>query len=192
MRTNTKRVGIFTAAGLGAVALAAGAALPAQADDVVTNDESSTTTEATGSLDALQTSIRDALDLGLTGGDILEGGLVNVGDIGGGAILSGNDTPIGSGNDVSVDAPVASGNEVGNGNEVSPEVGNGSGNGNGNGNASGNDTSVGDVGAEVGDIAGDVSSEVGDVTGDIGADVDDAVGDISSDVDDLVDGILDN
>ena len=179
MRKNMTRAGLLGTAGIGAAALAvAGFALPATADDDISSwssDQTHTSVEAIESFDAFQTLLDDLIDTygnETTTGDVgIDGGLVNgplVSDIGNGPVLSGNDVsaPVGSGNDTSVDAPVGSGNEVGNGNVV----------------GSGNDTgvSVGDVGAEVGDLTGDIGAEVGDL-----------VGDVSTDVDDLVGGLLD-
>lgn len=174
MRKNVTRAGILTTAGLGAVALTiTGFALPASADDDITStDESVTSVSTLESLDLFQTWVDDvlalygndtsALDSGVVNGPIVDGPLVS--DVGNGAVLSGNDTPVLSGNDI--DAPVGSGNDVGSGNVV----------------GSGNDTGV---------SVGDADADLGDLTTDIGADVDGMVGDISSDVDDLVAGILD-
>jgi hypothetical protein len=175
MRKLTK-TGLMGTAGIGAVALAVtGFALPASADDTTTttsSDETHTSVEALESLDVFQTWINDFIAThgnNTNAGNVgVDGGVVNgplVSDVANGPILSGNDVsaPVGSGNDVSVEAPVGSGNEVGNGNNV------------GNGN-----TGVGDVGAEVGDL-----------TSNIGTDVSDLVGDVSSDVDSIVGGLLD-
>jgi hypothetical protein len=196
------RAGLLGTAGIGAVALAvAGLSIPANADDhaSTTAEETHTSVDALDSLDAFQgwASIDDALDTGdNTIGNLgIDGGLVNgplVSDVANGPILSGNDAPvlsgndvsapIGSGNDVSVEAPVGSGNEIANGNSI----------GNGTDVGSGNDTgvSVGDVGAEVGDVTSDIGTNVGDLTSSIGTNVDDLVGDVSSDVDDLVGDLL--
>lgn len=172
MRTNKTRIFTLATAGAGAAALAvAGFALPASADDrAPQNDTTSAYTELAGSVDAFQESFQTWIGdiaAGNTLGNVgVDGGLVNVGDVANGPILSGNDVPvvsgndvsapIGSGNDVAVDAPVGSGNEIGNG----TEVGNGSGSGNVVG--SGNDTgvSVGDIGAEVDDLVGDISGDI--------------------------------
>ncbi|RLK52708.1 hypothetical protein [Microbacterium telephonicum] len=195
MRTNLKRAAVLGTAGLGAVALSAGFALPAMADDGDhTTTQTATSamseiapwTDADATLGDFQLWVQDLVDAqggDVTGGDIT-GGDTNVGngsslvegplrgdvstrDILSGPIGSGNEipvgsgndasAPIGSGNDTSVEAPIGSGNDVGNGTEVG----------------------VGDVGAEVGDLTSDIGTEVGDL-----------VGDVSSDVDDLVDGIL--
>lgn len=230
MQTNIKRAGFISAAGLGVAALAVGVALPASADDTTATTTDLTSgfsngIEAVDDVDAIRDLVQNAIDSGdvsgetgdIAGGTLVEGPLVS--DIGNGALLSGNDTPvasgndapiasgndvsapIGSGNDTAIDAPVGSGNEVGNGTDIDAPVGNGT------------ETSVGDVGAEVGDVttdtgaelgdvAADVTGETGDVTGEIGATVDDAVGDVTSevgdavgdvstDVDDLLDGMLD-
>ena len=175
MRKNMTRAGLLGTAGIGAAALAvAGFALPATADDDISSwssDQTHTSVEGIESFDAFQTLLDDLIDTygnETTTGDVgIDGGLVDgplVSDIGNGPVLSGNDVsaPVGSGNDTSV----GSGNEVGNGNVV----------------GSGNDTgvSVGDVGAEVGDLTGDIGAQVGDL-----------VGDVSTDVDDLVGGLLD-
>lgn len=203
MRTNLKRATLYTSAGLGAAALAIGFALPANAAD--TQDIENSTTQSSSQTDTMTGDISawfddiasETLSLDGNGVSLSQGPLVsdvaNVSDVAGGPILSGNESaigsgndvsaPIGSGNDVSVDAPVGSGNDVASGTEV------------GNGNTTdlggvGNGNSVGDVGAEVGDITSAVTGSVGDVTSDIGAEVDDLVGDIGGDVDDLVDGIL--
>lgn len=191
MRTNLKRATLYTSAGLGAAALAIGFALPANAADTQdiensTTQSSSQTDTTTGDISAWFDDIaRETLSLDGNGVSLSQGPLVsdvaNVGDVAGGPILSGNESAIGSGNDVS--APIGSGNDVASGTEV------------GNGNSTdlggvGNGNSVGDVGAEVGDITSAVTGSVGDVTSDIGAEVDDLVGDIGGDVDDLVDGIL--
>tara|TARA_B100000378_G_scaffold151277_1_gene122084 strand:- start:540 stop:1295 length:756 start_codon:yes stop_codon:yes gene_type:complete len=206
MRKNITRAGLL-ATGFGAAALVTtGLALPASADDTISStDETVTTTSAMTSLDAFQTWVHDAIDAGgntaALDTTLVEGPLVS--DVGNGAILSGNDTPIGSdnsvdapigsGNSTDIDAPVGSGNDVASGNEVSGnDVGSGNDTASGNETASGNDTSVaddasiGDVGAEVGDVTNDVSGEVGDVTSDVSGEVGDVVGDVSSDVDDLV------
>lgn len=180
MRKLTK-TGLLGTAGIGAVALAVtGFALPASADDSTTttsSDQTHTSVEALESLEVFQTWIDDFIAThgnNTNAGNVgVDGGVVNgplVGDVANGPILSGNDTPIasgnevnapvGSGNDVNVEAPVGSGNEVGNGNS--------------------SDVSTGDVGTEVGDL-----------TNNIGADVSDVVGDVSSDVDGLVSGLLD-
>jgi hypothetical protein len=167
------RIGMMATAGVGAAALAAGIALPANAQERDWSDESSTTT-VTSSFDAFRAWVQDnVLGSGndLTAGNLgIDGGLVDgplISDVGNGAVLSGNHAPVlsgnevtapvASGNDTSVEAPVGSGNKVGNGNST----------GNGNVVGSGNDTGVS--------------------LGDIGADVDDLVGDITGDVDDLVD-----
>lgn len=196
MRKMTK-AGMFGTAGIGAVALAVtGFALPASADDHTTttsSDETHTSVEALESLEVFQTWIDDFIAANgndTNAGNVgVDGGLINgpvVSDVANGPILSGNDTPIasgndvsapvGSGNDVSVEAPVGSGNEVGNGNSV----GNGTDVGTEVGNGTETNTGVGDVGAEVGDL-----------TSDIGTDVSDLVSDVSSDVDGLVGGLLD-
>ncbi len=183
------RAGLMGTAGLGAVALAvAGFSIPANADDHTSSaDETRTSVDALDSLDAFQgwVWVDDALDakdntIGSLG---IDGGLINaplVSDVGNGPILSGNDAPVlsgndvsapvGSGNDVTVDAPVGSGNEVGNGNSV----------GNGTNVGSGNDTgvSVGDVGAEVGDLTSEIGTHVDDLVGDVSSDVDGLVGDL--------------
>ncbi|MES2866638.1 MAG: hypothetical protein V4703_07745, partial [Actinomycetota bacterium] len=116
---NTNRLGLLATAGAGVAALAlTGFALPATADDGSSSvDDSMTSTDVTGSTDAIQDIVRDLIlasgndtstgDIGLDG-PLVEGPVVS--DIGNGAILSGNDTPIASGNEVS--APVGSGNEV--------------------------------------------------------------------------------
>ena len=189
MRKNMTRAGLLGTAGLGAVALAVtGFALPASADDHTSSaDETRTSVDGLNSLDAFQAWVHDAIAANeneTNAGNIgIDGGLVNgplVSDIGNGAILSGNDTPVLSGNDVS--APVGSGNDVG----IEAPIGSGNDVGNGNVVGSGNDTgvTVGDVGAEVGNVTSDITS-------DIGAEVDDLVGDVSSEVDDLVSGLLD-
>ncbi|NYF16971.1 hypothetical protein HDC37_001796 [Microbacterium sp. AK009] len=185
MRKNITRAGVLTA-GLGIAALTVtGLALPANADTVSSADETQTTVSALTTLEAFQDILNDALqasgnatetgDLSIDG---VDGGLINgpivsgsvIDDVANGPILSGNDTPVVSGNEVqapvasgnetSVDAPVASGNEVASGNDT--------------------DTSVGDVGASVGGVVGDVGASVGDV-----------VGDVSGEVDGLVSGLLD-
>ncbi|MET0296405.1 MAG: hypothetical protein ABW024_03325 [Microbacterium sp.] len=166
MRTNKTRIATLAAAGAGAAAIAiAGFAMPASADD--SYEETTTHTQVAGSFDTLgeafQTWVGD-----ITAGNIgVDGGLVNgplVSDVANGPILSGNDVPVGSGNDVS--APVGSGNDV----AVDAPVGSGNEVGNGNAVGSGNDTGVS--------------------LGDIGADVDDLVGGISSDVDSTLNGVL--
>jgi hypothetical protein len=121
---NKNRLGLLTTAGAGVAALAiTGFALPASADDGSSSvDDSTTSTDVTGSFDAIQDVVRDLIlasgndtstgDIGLDG-PLVEGPVVS--DIGNGALLSGNDTPIASGNEVSgneVSAPVGSGNEV--------------------------------------------------------------------------------
>lgn len=164
---NQNRLGLLTTAGAGIAALAiAGFALPASANDGPDSvDETQTsTTDLTGSFDAIQDIARDlilASGNDTSTGDVsLDGPLVQgplVSDIGNGALLSGNDTPIASGNEVSgndVSAPVVSGNDVsapieapidapvvsGNDTSVDAPVGNGTG------------ISVGDIGAEVDDL----------------------------------------
>ncbi|TQK20638.1 hypothetical protein FBY40_3177 [Microbacterium sp. SLBN-154] len=165
MRKNITRAGVFTA-GIGIAALTVtGLALPANADTVSSADETQTTVSALTTLEAFQDILNDALQASGNSaqtGDVsidgVDGGLVNgpivsgpvVDDVANGPILSGNDTPIASGNDVqapivsgndtSVDAPIGSGNEVASGNDT--------------------DTSIGDIGASVGDVVGDVSGEV--------------------------------
>ncbi|AZC13278.1 MULTISPECIES: hypothetical protein [unclassified Microbacterium] len=165
MRKNITRAGVFTA-GLGIAALTVtGLALPANADTVSSADETQTTVSALTTLEAFQDILNDALQAsgnsaqtGDVSVDGVDGGLVNgpivsgpvVDDVANGPILSGNDTPIASGNEVqapiasgndtSVDAPIGSGNEVASGNDT--------------------DTSIGDIGASVGDVVGDVSGEV--------------------------------
>lgn len=179
MRKNATRAGLLTTAGLGVAALTiTGFALPASADDSTpTHDDSITSVSTLESLDLFQTWVDDILSVygndtsaGNVGidGPLVQGPLVS--DIGNGAIGSGNDVPVLSGNDVS--APVGSGNDIGNGNSV----------GNGTSVGSGNDTGV---------SVGDVGASVGDVTTDIGSEVDSLVGDIESDVDSLVSGLLD-
>jgi len=181
------RAGLMGTAGIGAVALAvAGFSIPANADDHTSSaDETRTSVDAVDSLDAFQgwVWVDDALDANdnTIGNFAVDGGLIDgplVSDVGNGPILSGNDAPIasgndvsapvGSGNDVSVDAPVGSGNDVGN------DVGHGTNLG------SGNDTgaSVGDVGAEVGDLTSEIGTHVEDLVGDVSSDVDDLVGDL--------------
>lgn len=172
MRKNVTRAGLLTTAGLGAAALAVGFAMPAMADDHGSSaEDAQTSVSAPASLEGFQAWVDQQLatygndtDAGNVGidGPLVEGPLVS--DIGNGAIGSGNDVPVLSGNDVS--APVGSGNEVGKGNVV----------------GSGNDTGV---------SVGDVGTSVGDLTTDIGNEVDSLVGDIGSDVDSLVGGLLD-
>ncbi|WP_100814464.1 hypothetical protein [Microbacterium lacus] len=172
MRKNTTRIGMMGAAGLGAAALAvAGFAIPANAAESTTED-TSTQTSVTGMFD-----IVDDLLAGVSAGDLtvspdtnagnvgVDGGIINaplvegpvVSDSLNGDVLSGNDTPIGSGNDIDVpveapvEAPVGSGNNT--------------------------DTSIGDIGG-VGDIGAEVGDLVDGVTGDIGSDVDGMLGDI--------------
>lgn len=180
------RLGILTTAGAGAAALAiAGFALPASADDGwdETHESTSTQTDFMSSIDGVTAWLTDALDVsgndtavGNVDGSLIDASVVEGPLVSDSPILSGNDTPVGSGNEV--DAPVGSGNEVsapidapvGSGNEVSDnEVGSG------NATGSGNETDT-DTGLSVGDI---------------GADVDDVVGDVSGDVDSLVGGLLD-
>lgn len=175
---NKNRLGLLTTAGAGVAALAiTGFALPATADDGSGSvEDSTTTTDVTGSLDAIQDVVRDLIlasgndtstgDIGLDG-PLVEGPLVS--DVGNGALLSGNDTPIASGNEVSgneVSAPVGSGNEVTAPVDapVDAPVG------------SGNDTSV--------------DAPV-DSDNDTGLSLDGIGGDIGADVDSLVSGILD-
>lgn len=179
---NKNRLGLLTAAGAGVAALAlTGFALPATADDGSSSvDDSTTSTDVTGSTDAIQDIVRDLIlasgndtstgDIGLDG-PLVDGPVVS--DIGNGAILSGNDTPIASGNEVSgneVSAPVGSGNEVSAPVEapieapVDAPVG------------SGNDTTV----------DAPVESD-----NDTGLSLDDIGGDIGADVDSLVSGLLD-
>lgn len=177
---NKNRLGLLTTAGAGVAALAlTGFALPATADDGSSSvDDSTTSTDVTGSTDAIQDIVRDLIlasgndtstgDIGLDG-PLVEGPVVS--DIGNGAILSGNDTPIASGNEVS--APVGSGNEVTAPVEApieapietpvdAPLV-------------SGNDTSV--------DAPVDSDNDTGLSL--------DGIGDIGADVDSLVSGLLD-
>ncbi|MEW1976240.1 hypothetical protein AB0301_14360 [Microbacterium profundi] len=177
---NTNRLGLLATAGAGVAALAlTGFALPATADDGSSSvDDSMTSTDVTGSTDAIQDIVRDLIlasgndtstgDIGLDG-PLVEGPVVS--DIGNGAILSGNDTPIASGNEVS--APVGSGNEVTAPVEApieapietpvdAPLV-------------SGNDTSV--------DAPVDSDNDTGLSL--------DGIGDIGADVDSLVSGLLD-
>lgn len=179
---NKNRLGLLTTAGAGVAALAlTGFALPATADDGSSSvDDSTTSTDVTGSTDAIQDIVRDLIlasgndtstgDIGLDG-PLVDGPVVS--DIGNGAILSGNDTPIASGNEVSgneVSAPVGSGNEVSAPVEapieapVDAPVG------------SGNDTIV--------DAPVESDNDTGLSLGDIG-------GDIGADVDSLVSGLLD-
>ena len=165
------RIGMMATAGMGAAALAAGIALPANAQERDWSDETSATT-VTSSFDAFRTWVQDnVLGSGndLAAGNLgIDGGLVNgplISDVGNGAVLSGNDAPVLSGNDIT--APVASGNEVGNGNSA----------GNGNAVGAGNDTGV-----SLGDIGADVDELVGDITGDVDGIVD---------VDGMLEGILD-
>lgn len=188
MRTNKTRAGIMTVAGAGVAALAlTGFALPANAADGDISADTTSVSEQTSTwndlgLDDFMGSIQDAIDA--NDNALIEGPLVS--DSLNGAVGSGNDAPIGSGNDVSapigsgndtsVDAPVGSGNEVGNGNET----------GNGNNVGSGNDTSVADTDTSVGDIG----AEVGDVVGDVTSDVDDVVSDVTSDLDSTLNGIF--
>ncbi|MCE7481342.1 MULTISPECIES: hypothetical protein [Microbacterium] len=183
---NKNRLGLLTTAGAGVAALAlTGFALPATADDGSSSvDDSTTSTDVTGSTDAIQDIVRDLIlasgndtstgDIGLDG-PLVDGPVVS--DIGNGAILSGNDTPVASGNEVSgneVSAPVGSGNEVSAPVEapieapveapVDAPVG------------SGNDTTV------------DAPVETDN---DTGLSLDDIGGDIGADVDSLVSGLLD-
>jgi hypothetical protein len=176
---NKNRLGLLATAGTGVAALAiAGFALPASADEGSVSDESTqtSTTDVAGSLDAIQNVVRDLVlasgndastgDIALDG-PLVEGPLVS--DIGNGALLSGNDTPIASGNDVSgndVSAPVGSGNDVSAPIEApveapidAPVV-------------SGNDTDVDapidsdtDTGLSVGDIGAEVDSLVSGILG---------------------------
>ncbi|MGV2983282.1 hypothetical protein ACNPNP_06180 [Microbacterium sp. AGC85] len=175
---NTNRLGLLATAGTGVAALAiAGFALPATASDGADSgdDTQATSTDVTGSLDSIQDVVRDLIlasgndtstgDVSLDG-PVVEGPLVS--DIGNGAILSGNDTPVASGNEVSgneVSAPVGSGNDVSAPIEapvqvpveapVEAPV------------ASGNDTSV--------DAPVDADTDTGLSLDDIGADVDSLV-----------------
>ena len=178
MRKNTTRIGTMAAAGLGAAALAvAGFAIPANAAESTTQD-TSTQTSATGMFDLL-----DDVLASVSAGDLLvspdtnagnvgvDGGIINaplvegpvVSDSLNGDVLSGNDTPIGSGNEVQ--APIGSGNDI----QAPVEAPVGSGNT--------TDSSIGDVGG-IGDIGAGVSDLVDGVTGNIGTDVDGMLGDI--------------
>ncbi|CDJ99465.1 exported hypothetical protein [Microbacterium sp. C448] len=165
MRKNTTRIGMMGAAGLGAAALAvAGFAIPANAAESTTED-TSTRTSVTGMFD-----IVDDLLAGVSAGDLVvspdtnagnvgvDGGIINAPSVEGpvvsdslnGDVLSGNDTPIGSGNKVQapVDAPIGSGNDIDVPVEAPVEAPVGSGND--------TDTSVGDIGGVgmLGDILG--------------------------------------
>lgn len=168
MRTNTKnRLGIITAAGAGAAAIVvAGFALPASADEPREGDWSSFTTTLSAPVEAAQTWLTNAIEAGSASvspetsvapdtavGDVsvIQGPIV-------GDVLSGNQTPVASGNDVQ--APVASGNDVqapvdvpvGSGNEtgieapVVPETSIGG--------------SVGDIGTQVGDLVDGLTSNL--------------------------------
>lgn len=188
------RLGLISTAGASAAALAvAGFALPASADTWNPSEETTTTvTEASTSIEGFQTWFREnVLGSGndTTAGNLgIDGGLINgplVSDSLNPAVLSGNDTPVLSGNDVSgnlsgndVSAPVGSGNDVSA--PVDAPI------------VSGNDVSGNEVGS-VGDVANgtDVGGDTGVSVGDIGAEVDDLVGDVSGDVDSLVSGLLD-
>lgn len=186
------RIGMIATGGAGALALAVGVAMPANAAEHTSTTEESTTT-VTSSFDGFRAWIEQSVigggndltagNLGIgdiAGGTLVEGPLVS--DIGNGAILSGNYTPVLSGNettapvlsgnDTNVDAPVASGNEVAN------DLGSG------NVVGSGNDTAVSgnDTGVSVGDIGADVDTMVDDIT----TEVDDLV-----DVDGIISGIFD-
>jgi hypothetical protein len=181
MRTYTKtRLGMIAAAGAGSAALAvAGFALPASAADHDSSvDWTDISSSITAPLEAAQTWITDTIDLtnapqtdvspDTSVGDVsvIEGPLVNgplLGDV-----LSGNQTPVGSGNDVQ--APIGSGNDVQVPIEAPVEAPVGSGNDTaidapvGSGNESDNDTSIGgigNIGAEVNDIVDDVTSGLG-------------------------------
>lgn len=190
MRKNTTRLGVLATAGAGVAALAVtGLGLPAMADDSTwsTDESTSTTTsDLTGSFDALQELIDEAIIASGTVTEVTPD--VSVGDIGGGSVVegpvvsdslngdigSGNDTPIGSGNDI----PVGSGNEVtapieapvGSGNDTSVDA------------PVGSDNGVGDIGASVDDAVGDIGGTVGDV-------VDGSIGDLTGDLD--LGGLLD-
>ena len=199
--TKSTRLGVLATAGVGVAGLAlAGFALPASADDTSTTvEQSETTTDLTGSLEEFQAWVTDTISLegtdvspvtgvspetGIGDVSLIEGPLV--GDIGVGDIGSGNQTPIGSGNEVA--AQIGSGNDVsapieapiGSGNDTSVEapvdvpveapVGNGT------------DVSTGGIGT---DIASDVNDVVDGVTGDVG----DLVDDVTSDLD--LGGLLD-
>jgi hypothetical protein len=180
MRKNTTRIGMMSAAGLGAAALAvAGFAIPANAAESTTED-TSTQTSVAGMFD-----IVDDLLAGVSAGDLLVSPDTNAGNVGvdggiidapviegpvvsdslNGDVLSGNDTPIGSGNEVQ--APVGSGNDIQA--PIDAPIG--------SGNDTDTDTSVGDVGG-IDDIDAGVDDLVDGVTGDIGADVDGMLGDI--------------
>lgn len=175
MRNTTKtRFGLITTAGAGVAALAiAGLALPARADERGSStDWTQISSSLTAPVDALQTWISDAVSADgttvapVTGvspdtsvGDVslIEGPLT-------GDILSGNQAPIASGNDVT--APVGSGNDVAAPVDVTAPIEAPVG--------SGNDTSVDapvdagtDTGLSVGDIGADVSDIVDNVTGDL-------------------------
>lgn len=191
------RTGLLGTAGIGAVALAVtGIALPANADDQTwSSDETHVSTTAFESVDAFQAWVHDVIEANgneTTAGNVgVDGGLINgplVSDVANGPILSGNDAPVASGNDVQ--APVASGNDttvdapVGNGNHV------GSGNQAGNGNEVSTSPNVGS-GNHTGASLSDIGADVDDVTSDIGAEVGDVVSDVTGEVDDLVGGLLD-
>lgn len=190
MRTTKKTRLSLIAAGTGAAALAvAGFALPANADDHSTSTEESTTTtttDLTSSFDAFQTWVNDALSVSdnqtVTGvspdtsvGDVtlVEGPLVS--DSLNGDLLSGNQTPIASGNDVA--APVVSGNDtnveapvdapVGSGNDVSAPIEAPVGSGNETHNDTDAGVSVGDIGADVDDLVDSITTDLdlGDILG---------------------------
>jgi hypothetical protein len=188
MRKNTTRIGILATAGAGAAALAlAGFALPANASDTASTWEDTTTSTSTSSsIDGFRAMVHDLIQANgtdTTAGNVgLDGGVINaplvqgplVGDVASGPILSGNDTPVASGNETANGNEVASGNEVsapvGSGNDVSAPVEAPVG--------SGNDTSVdapvgsgNDTGLDVGGIGADVRDLVDDVTGAIGLDL---------------------
>jgi hypothetical protein len=187
MRTTKKTLGMTAAAGTGALALAfAGFALPANAaDQSVSADETMTTTSAavTSSLEAFQAWVSDALQasdvLNTNGSGNDVSPTTGIGDVSvidgpivGGDVLSGNQTPVGSGNDVQ--APVGSGNDVSA--PVDAPVG------------SGNDTGVstGDVSSSVDGLVGDVTGSVGDISGSIGDIVDGATGDLDLGLGDIL------
>lgn len=180
MRTSKNtRLGII--AGTGAAALAVvGFALPANAADQTSTDADTTATTTaaiTSSFEALQAwvtdtaQVTDALNTNGSGNTVAP--QTGIGDVSvvegpliGGDVLSGNQAPVASGNDVT--APIGSGNDV----TAPVEAPVGSGN---------------DAGVSTGDVSSSVDGLVSDVTGSVG-DVSGSVGDISGQVNDIVDG----
>ncbi|MFJ6653781.1 hypothetical protein ACIQLJ_13410 [Microbacterium sp. NPDC091313] len=193
MRTSKNtRLGII--AGTGAAALAvAGFALPAHAADQDSSvQESTTTTTAaiTSSFEALQAwvtdtaRVTDALNTNGSGNTVAPN--TGIGDVSvvegplvGGDVLSGNQAPVGSGNDVA--APVGSGNDVTA--PVEAPIGSGNDTGVSTGDVSGSvDGLVGDVSGSIGDVTG----SVGDISGEVGGIVDNATGDLDLGLGDIL------